>query len=66
MSDTSTLTAIKYKGRMIGLPITDPSVLVSKEELYDISTTPGSTVPASVVKGEEMYVGPAGNDYKST
>jgi len=65
MSDTSTLIAIKYKGQMIGLPITDTSVLVSKEELYDISTTPGSTVPASVVKGEEMYVGPAGNDRKS-
>ena len=41
---------------MIGLPITDPSILVSKEELFDSSIV-GISAPASAVKGSSMAVG---------
>lgn len=62
MSDTSTLIAIKYKGKMIDIPSggsVDTSAFVTKTELFDEETT---TAGSSYTKGDSMYVGKAGQD----
>jgi len=66
MSDTSTLIAIKYKGKMIDLPTgggsADTSNFVTKTELFDEETT---TTEPSYAQGNSMYVGKDGYDSSS-